>query len=200
MIVFLTGHDRGGRVAHRLARDYRDRVAAMSVLDICPTLDMYENTDMDFATAYFHWFFLIQPYDLPERMIMEDPYKWMDACLQKWSGGHEFGEAENAYLEAFKDPKRIHANCEDYRAAATIDLVHDREDRDEKLDIPLQVLWGEKGVVGRKFKPIEVWQNYTTQSVIGQAMPTGHFIPEEDPEGTIAELTKFFDPLPNPAT
>ena len=195
---FLTGHDRGGRVAHRLARDYRDRVAAMSVLDICPTLDMYENTDMDFATAYFHWFFLIQPYDLPERMIMEDPYKWMDACLQKWSGGHEFGEAENAYLEAFKDPKRIHANCEDYRAAATIDLVHDREDRDEKLDIPLQVLWGEKGVVGRKFKPIEVWQNYTTQSVIGKAMPTGHFIPEEDPEGTITELTKFFDPLPKP--
>ena len=189
---FVAGHDRGGRVAHRMARDHRDKIAALSVLDICPTLDMYEDTDMDFATAYFHWFFLIQPYDLPERMILDDPRKWMDACLQKWSGGHEFGEAEEAYFEAFNDPERIHACCEDYRASATIDLDHDRADRDEKLDIPIHVLWGGKGVVGRKFDVIPVWQNYTNKPVTGRAMPTGHFIPEEDPEGTIAELLGFF--------
>lgn len=189
---FVAGHDRGGRVAHRLARDHRGRVLALSVLDISPTLDMYEGTDMDFATAYFHWYFLIQPYDLPERMIMQDPRKWMDACLQKWSGGHEFGEAEEAYLKAFDNPDRIHACCEDYRASATIDLDHDRADRSDKLDIPIHALWGEKGVVGRKFKPLELWQNYTLGHVTGCAMPTGHFIPEEDPEGTIRELKTFF--------
>ncbi|MCE2517001.1 MAG: alpha/beta hydrolase [Alphaproteobacteria bacterium] len=189
---FLAGHDRGGRVAHRLARDHRQRVKAMSVLDIAPTLDMYEGTGMEFATAYFHWFFLIQPYDLPERMIREDPRKWMDACLQKWSGGHEFGDAEEAYLKAFDDPARIHACCEDYRASATIDLDHDRADRDAKLDIPIHVLWGAKGVVGRLFEPLALWQNYTVAPVTGRAMETGHFIPEEDPQGTIRELKAFF--------
>ena len=93
----VAGHDRGGRVAHRLARDHRDRVQALSVLDICPTLDMYESTDMDFATAYFHWFFLIQPYDLPEKMIMSNPDQWMENCLQKWSGGFDFGDAVLEY-------------------------------------------------------------------------------------------------------
>ena len=189
---FVAGHDRGGRVAHRMARDHRKAVAALSVLDICPTLDMYEATDMDFATAYFHWYFLIQPYDLPERMIMDDPRAWMDACLQKWSGGHTFGEAEEAYIAAFQQPDRIHASCEDYRAAATIDLDHDRADRDAKLDIPIHVLWGGNGVVGRKFDVLDVWQRYSTLPVTGRAMPTGHFIPEEDPDGTVDELIRFF--------
>ncbi len=189
---FVAGHDRGGRIVHRMIRDHRDRVAAAAVLDICPTLDMYEDTNMDFATAYFHWFFLIQPYPLPERMILSDPHKWMDACLQKWSGGHEFGEAEHAYLKAFSSPEKVHACCEDYRAAATIDLDHDREDRDRPVDIPLHVLWGARGVVGRIWNPIEVWQKYTTGTVTGKAMATGHFIPEEDPEDTITELHRFF--------
>ncbi len=195
---FVAGHDRGGRVAHRLIRDHRDRVPACSVLDICPTLDMYEDTDQDFATAYFHWFFLIQPYDLPERMILADPRAWMDACLQKWSGGFVFGEAEEAYLAAFAPPEKVHATCEDYRAASTIDLVHDREDRGTPVDIPLHVLWGERGVVGRKWDPVSVWQRYTTAEVTGKAMPTGHFIPEEDPNGTIAELLDFFTRHPEP--
>ena len=189
---FVAGHDRGGRVAHRMARDHRDRVAAMSVLDICPTLDMYEDTDMDFAIAYFHWFFLIQPYPLPERMILANPRKWMDSCLQKWSGGHEFGPVEEAYLEAFSPPHKVHACCEDYRASNTIDLDHDREDRDHKLTIPVHALWGGRGVVGRKWQPLEVWQRYTTGNVTGRAMNSGHFIPEEDPEATIAELLGFF--------
>ena len=154
---FIAGHDRGGRVAHRLARDYRKKVIAMSILDICPTLDMYETTNMDFASSYFHWFFLIQPSDLPEKMIANDPRFWMDKCLKKWSGNHKFGPAEEAYLLAFCKPERIHASCEDYRAAATIDLEHDKEDHKELLNIPIQVLWAKHGVIEKQFSPIDVW-------------------------------------------
>ena len=189
---FVAGHDRGGRVAHRLAKDYRERVKGISVLDICPTLDMYEATDMKFAQSYFHWFFLIQPKGLPEKMIESDPKKWIDHCLKKWSGGHQFGEIENAYLSAFQKPQRIHASCEDYRAAASIDLEHERSDRNQLLDIPIQVLWGAKGVVGRQFKPLEIWQKYTTCKVVGRGLDSGHFIPEEIPQETIKEFTDFF--------
>ena len=189
---FIAGHDRGGRVAHRLARDYRERVIAISVLDICPTLDMYEATDMEFARSYFHWYFLIQPKGFPEKMIESDPKAWLDSCLEKWSGGHIFGPAEEAYLKAFSQSERIHASCEDYRAAASIDLEHDKIDRDHILNIPIQVLWGKHGVVGSKFLPIKVWQAYTSAKVSGCAMPTGHFIPEEDPRGTISKLKNFF--------
>ena len=192
---FVAGHDRGGRVAHRLARDYRERVKGISVLDICPTLDMYEATDMKFAQSYFHWFFLIQPKGLPEKMIESNPKKWMDHCLKKWSGGHQFGEIENAYLTAFQNPQRIHASCEDYRAAASIDLEHDRSDRDKLIDIPIQVLWGSKGVVGRQFKPLEIWQKYTSCKVVGRALESAHFIPEEIPQDTIKELTDFFSSI-----
>ena len=188
---FIAGHDRGGRVAHRLARDYRNKVIAMSVLDICPTLDMYEATNMEFAKSYFHWYFLIQPKYLPEKMIISDPKAWMDSCLNKWSGGNQFGIAEEAYLSAFSQPERIHASCEDYRAAASIDLEHDRLDLDQLLDIPIQVLWGKYGVVGNQFLPIDIWQKYTKCKVKGKAMPCGHFIPEEDPKGTIKELKNF---------
>ena len=189
---FVAGHDRGGRVAHRLARDHRQRVIAISILDICPTLDMYEATDMEFARSYFHWYFLIQPRGLPEKMIESDPRAWVDSCLQKWSGGHEFGPAEEAYLAAFSQPERIHASCEDYRAAASIDLEHDLEDRDQLLNIPIQVLWGNHGVIERMFSPIKIWQTYTNKKVSGYAMSTGHFIAEEDPKGTVNKLNKFF--------
>ena len=192
---FVAGHDRGGRVAHRLAKDYRKRVKGISVLDICPTLDMYEATDMKFAQSYFHWFFLIQPKGLPEKMIESNPKKWIDHCLNKWSGGHQFGEIENAYLTAFQNPQRIHASCEDYRAAASIDLEHDRSDRDKLIDIPIQVLWGSKGVVGRQFKPLEIWQKYTSCKVVGRALESAHFIPEEIPQDTIKELTDFFSSI-----
>ena len=187
----IAGHDRGGRVAHRLARDYRKKVIAMSVLDICPTLDMYELTDRNFAKAYFHWFFLIQPKWLPERMIESDPKKWMKNCLDKWSGNSKFGRAEEIYLKAFKQKKRIHATCEDYRASATIDLEHDKKDR-KKLNIPIQVLWGKYGVVGKQFKPKETWQKYTKKKVLGFAINSGHFIPEQSPKATIKQLTNFF--------
>ena len=189
---FIAGHDRGGRVAHRLARDYRKKVIAMSVLDICPTLDMYEQTEKNFAKAYFHWFFLIQPKWLPERMIESDPKKWMKSCLDKWSGKHKFNKVERCYLKSFKQMKRIHATCEDYRASSTIDLKHDKKDRKKLLNIPIQVLWGKNGVVGKQFKPIKVWQKYTRKKVIGSAMKSGHFIPEEKPKETTKKLTKFF--------
>lgn len=189
---FIAGHDRGGRVAHRLARDRRDRVRAMAVLDICPTLDMYEATDMDFASAYFHWFFLTQPPDIPERMIGSDPRAWMKLCLQNWSDASDFGPLEDMYSDSFRHPERIRASCEDYRASATIDLEHDRADRHRPVDIPLHVLWGERGVVGRKFHPLKIWQRYTTAPVTGRGLPCGHFVPEECPEETVAELKGFF--------
>ena len=124
---------------------------------------MYEQTDKNFAKAYFHWFFLIQPKWLPERMIKSDPRKWMKSCLDKWSGKNKFGKTEEIYFKAFRQMKRIHATCEDYRASATIDLEHDKKDRKKLLNIPIQVLWGKKGVIGRQFKPVKIWQKYTTK-------------------------------------
>jgi len=188
----VTGHDRGGRVAHRMARDHRKSVIAISVLDICPTLDMYEQTKKEFAKAYFHWFFLIQPKFLPENMIKSDPRKWMKSCLDKWSGKHNFGKVEEAYLKSFRQFKRIHGSCEDYRASATIDLEHDKKDRKKKLNIPIQVLWGKKGVVGKQFNSIKIWKKYTKNKVYGAGIKSGHFIPEQNPKETIKHLKKFF--------
>ncbi len=189
---FIAGHDRGGRVAHRMARDYRKKVIAMSVLDICPTLDMYEQTEKNFAKAYFHWFFLIQPKWLPERMIISDPRKWMKSCLDKWSGNNKFGKVEKIYLKSFQQKKRIHATCEDYRASATIDLEHDKKDRKKLLNIPIQVLWGSNGVVGKQFNSLKIWRKYTKNKVYGAAIKSGHFIPEQNPQETIKHLKNFF--------
>ncbi len=189
---FVAGHDRGGRVAHRMARDNKKNVIAISVLDICPTLDMYEHTNMNFAKSYFHWYFLIQPKWLPERMIKSDPRKWMQNCLDKWSGRHKFGNVEENYLKTFKQLKRIHATCEDYRAAATIDLRHDKKDRKKLLNIPIQVLWGKNGVIGKQFKPLKIWKKYSNNKVIGFEIKSGHFIPEQNPKETIKQLKKFF--------
>ncbi len=189
---FVAGHDRGGRVAHRMARDFRNKIMALSVLDICPTLDMYELTDKEFAKSYFHWFFLIQPTYLPERMIMSDPKKWMKSCLDKWSGNHKFGKIEEAYLKCFKQKKRIHASCEDYRASATIDLEHDKKDRKNKLNIPIQILWGKNGVIGKQFNSLKIWKKYTNKKIYTAAINSGHFIPEQNPKETIKHLKKFF--------
>tara|TARA_B110000263_G_scaffold83324_1_gene72945 strand:- start:283 stop:903 length:621 start_codon:yes stop_codon:yes gene_type:complete len=189
---FVAGHDRGGRVAHRMARDFRKKILALSVLDICPTLDMYENTSEQFARAYFHWFFLIQPAPLPERMIMSDPKEWIKNCLNKWSGNHKFGNVEETYLKSFKQKKRLHASCEDYRASATIDLEHDKKDRNKKLNIPIQILWGKRGVIGKQFNSIKIWQKYSNKKVYGTEINSGHFIPEQNPMQVIFQLKKFF--------
>lgn len=191
----VAGHDRGGRVAHRLARDHRRRISRLAVLDISPTLTMYSRTDKAFASAYYHWFFLIQPFDLPERLIGADPVYYLRRKIGAWSGkGAHFDPAALAeYERCFRNPETIHATCEDYRAAASIDLEHDQADLHARLDCPVLVLWGEKGVIHRLFRPIEDWQEVATD-VRGRALPCGHFLAEEAPEETCGELAAFFMP------
>ena len=190
----LAGHDRGGRVAHRMARDHAERIERLAVLDISPTAIMYAKTDKAFATAYYHWFFLIQPYDLPERMIGADPGYYLRKTVGGWdtAGLAVFDPVALAeYERCFRDPATIHATCEDYRAAATIDLAHDAADTGRKIDCPLLVLWGEKGVVHRFFDPVADW-NSVASDVRGKALPSGHYLAEEAPDATSAELLTFF--------
>jgi haloacetate dehalogenase len=190
----VAGHDRGGRVAHRMARDHPERIERIAVLDISPTAIMYGKTDQAFATAYYHWFFLIQAYDLPERLIGADPDYYLHKKIAGWGSAglaifHPAARAE--YERCFRDPATIHATCEDYRAAASIDLDHDAVDAGRKLECPLLVLWGEKGVVHRLFDPIADWQQVASD-VRGKALPSGHYLAEEVPDETCAELLAFF--------
>jgi haloacetate dehalogenase len=188
----VAGHDRGGRVAHRMAVDHPDTVKRLAVLDISPTRLMYDQTDKAFATAYYHWFFLIQPFDLPERLIGADPSYYLRRKLGGLSSGlqHFDPRALAEYERCFADPATIHATCEDYRAAATIDLDHDAVDRDVRIRCPVLVLWGQKGVVHRLFSPIDDWKS-VADDVRGKALPCGHFLAEELPDETIAELLAF---------
>ena len=197
---FLCGHDRGGRVAHRLALDHPTRVRKLCVIDIAPTLDMYNATDMAFARAYYHWFHLIQPSPLPERMIGATPEAARDYLHAKLGGWGSAGlgfiepQALAEYERCFVKPEAIHSACEDYRASAGIDLEHDRESRarGEKLACDMRVLWGDRGVVNKLFRPLELWQAQCAGTVSGQAMAAGHFIPEELPQATAAALQAFF--------
>ena len=193
----LCGHDRGGRVAHRLALDHPVRVSKLCVIDIAPTLDMYARTDFDFARAYYHWFHLIQPAPLPEQMIGGNPRAYLHAKLGGWGSGglsHIEPEALAAYERAFCRDEAIHTACEDYRASAGIDLQHDREGRTrgDKIVCDTLVLWGAHGVVNRLFDPLALWQAQCAARVTGWAMPAGHFIPEQLPEETAAALKVFF--------
>jgi haloacetate dehalogenase len=186
------GHDRGGRVAHRMALDHPERVEKLAVLDIAPTHTMYTTTDMEFARAYYHWFFLIQPYDLPETLIGADPEYYLRKKIGQWGQDEEAftPEAISEYLRCFT-PDTIHASCEDYRASASIDLAHDEEDLGRKLACPLLVLWGAKGFVAKKYDVIATWQE-KADDVRGRSLPSGHFLPEEAPEETLQELREFF--------
>ena len=194
----LCGHDRGGRVAHRLALDHPARVRRLCVIDIAPTLDMYARTDFDFARAYYHWFHLIQPAPLPELMIGGNPRAYLHAKLGGWGSGglgHIEPRALAEYERCFCRDEAIHTACEDYRASAGIDLEHDRESRarGHKIACDTLVLWGEHGVVQRLFEPLALWQAQCAASVTGWAMPAGHFIPEQLPEETSAALRAFMD-------
>ena len=196
---FLCGHDRGGRVAHRLALDFPQRVLKLGVIDIAPTLDMYARTDMAFARAYYHWFHLIQPAPLPETMIGGAALAYLHAKLGGWGTGglgHIEPEALAEYERCFCRPDAIHSACEDYRASADIDLEHDRpgRERGEAIACDTLVLWGAKGVVQRFFDPLALWQARCAASVSGQALPAGHFIPEELPAETAAALAGFMRP------
>jgi len=190
----VLAHDRGARVAHRLAQDHPQAVERMALLDIAPTLAMYEQTSDTFARAYWHWFFLIQPAPLPERLIEADPAAYVRDVMGKRSAGlAPFDPRALAeYQRCLALPGAAHGICEDYRAAATIDLEHDRVDRDagSRLALPLMVLWGEQGVVGRCFDPIAEWQRVAAE-VQGGALPCGHYIAEEAPEMLLERVLPF---------
>lgn len=189
----VAGHDRGGRVAHRMTLDHPEAVAKLAVLDIAPTHKVFETVDQNVATGYFHWFFLIQPYDLPERMIGNDPELFLRAMLGRWSADpkHFPPEAVAEYIRCYSDPRTIHASCEDYRAAATIDLRHDEADMDRKIECPLLALWGANGLVAREYDVLSVWRE-RARDVRGEALPCGHFLPEEAPDETYRALREFF--------
>jgi haloacetate dehalogenase len=188
----VVGHDRGARVVHRLCLDHEKRIDRAAVLDIIPTETVYARTDKRLATLYFHWFFLIQPEDLPERLIGGNPDYYLERLLKGWGRSESaFADAAMAeYRRCFRDPATIHATCEDYRAGASIDLEHDAADAGKKIACPLLVLWGEKGVVGRLYDPLAIWREKAVE-VSGRALPCGHFLPEEAPEETLAALDAF---------
>ncbi len=191
---FVVGHDRGARVAHRMAIDHPQRVKKLAVLDIAPTYKMYTTADMQFASVYFHWFLLIQPYDLPETLLGAQPAYFLQQALQRWSGDASVFSPEIVaeYTRCFSDPATIHATCEDYRASATIDLQHDEVDMQQKIRCPVLVLWGAKGFVGRKYDVLATWRE-RAEHVSWQALPSGHFLPEEAPDETYAALKEFLD-------
>jgi haloacetate dehalogenase len=192
---YVCGHDRGARVAHRLALDHPSAVRKLMLLDIAPTLTMYEDTNRAFAQLYYHWFFLIQPAPLPETLIGADPRFYARATL---------GRADMRALDSFDPralaeyercialPGTVHAMCEDYRASASIDLDHDRADADKRIEAPLRVLWGEHGVIHHLWKPLEAWQAKARGVVTGRALPTGHYIPEQAPDALVTEMLDFF--------
>jgi haloacetate dehalogenase len=190
----VLAHDRGARVAHRLALDHAERVVALTLLDIAPTLAMYEQTHEAFARAYWHWFFLIQPHPLPEALIGSQGELYVRSVL----GGRHAGlapfpaEVLAEYVRCASDPATVHGFCEDYRAAASIDLEHDRADRDagRRLQQPLQVLWGEHGVVQRCFQVLAEWQRVAA-NVSGNTLPCGHYIAEEAPDALLAQALPF---------
>jgi haloacetate dehalogenase len=187
----VIGHDRGARVAHRLARDHGPHVASLIVIDICPTLAMYEHTDMAFARAYWHWFFFIQPPPLPERLLARIGFDGMLALLTKQTAGR--GGFDRRALAEYRrcfTPRTMHAMCEDYRASAGIDLEHDRADAGRKLSMPLLALWGSRGVVGKQFDCLAEWRR-VARNVSGAAIDCGHFVPEEKPRQTLAAIRAF---------
>ena len=193
----VCGHDRGARVAHRLALDHAGAVTKLALLDIAPTLDMYDSTDMRFASAYYHWFHLIQPSPLPETMIGGDRLFYLHWTLGGWGAGglaHIEPEALASYERCFDDPAAVHAMCEDYRAAATVDLEHDRASRaaGDKIACDTLVLWGGRSVVEALFDPLALWQAQCAGRVTGRALDGGHFLAEELPTETATALQEFF--------
>ncbi len=190
----VLAHDRGARVAHRLAMDHPTAVRRLVLLDIAPTLDMYEGTSVAFARAYWHWFFLIQGAPLPERLIESDPAAYVREVMGRRSAGlAPFDPRALAeYQRCMALPGAAHALCEDYRAAAGIDLEHDRADRalGRRIEAPLLALWGAEGAVARCFDPLALWRRIA-QDVVGEALPCGHYIAEEAPELLLAKVLPF---------
>jgi len=193
----LCGHDRGGRVSHRLALDHAARVQRLCLIDIAPTLDMYNATDMALARAYYHWFHLIQPAPLPETMIGGNARAYLHAKLGGWGSqglAHLEPQALAEYERCFCRPEAIHSACEDYRASAGIDLEHDRQSRaaGQKIACDTLVMWGGRGVIERLFEPMALWQAQCSAQVSACRLDAGHFLAEEMPQATAAALHEFF--------
>src|SRR5215212_6373237 len=188
----LCGHDRGGRVGYRMALDHPGVVTRLAVLDIVPTFEAFSRADMAFGLAYWHWFFLAQPYDLPERLLASEPEKAL------FRGGSEAiaPEAMKEYVRCLRDPETVHATCEDYRAAATLDHEHDAEDHEagRLITCPLLALWGSRGFLEGHYDVPEIWRGWA-EEVDGRALECGHYIPEEAPEETYSALHAFLKEL-----
>ena len=195
----VMAHDRGARVAHRLGADHGDAVERMLLLDIAPTLAMYRNTNEAFARAYWHWFFLIQPTALPAALIESDPVRYIHSVMgSRHAGLGAFApEALAEYERCIRTPGTAAAICADYRASAGIDLAHDEADAaaGRKLQMPLRVLWGEHGAVGRNFDVLALWRERATQAD-GRSLPCGHYIAEEAPDALLGEALTFFRSTP----
>jgi haloacetate dehalogenase len=188
----VAGHDRGGRVAYRMAVDRPDVVSKLAVLDIIPTFSVYSNVSRLLATAYYHWFMLIQPFDLPERLIGADPEYFLRTSLDRWSGTGVAGfdrAAVAEYVRCFVGPEAVHATCEDYRAGASVDFQHDSEDVGKRnITCPTLVLAGQRGLA--RVNAAEIWQQWCSDIRV-QELPCGHFLPEEAPEATYEALSVF---------
>lgn len=191
----VVSHDRGARVAHRLALDHRRAVEKLCVMDIIPTLEHFERADMAFGLGYYHWFWLAQPHPQPERMILRDVEDWFDIHTAREPKDRAFfhPEARADYLAALREPGTVASICEDYRAAATIDLEHDRASRaaGDKVQCPLLALWGAKGKIAAWYDALAIWRGYAAGEVTGGAVPSGHYLAEEAPEAVLAWLDRF---------
>ena len=195
---FLVGaHDRGARVAHRMGLDHPNSVAAMTLLDIAPTREMYANTSTEFARNYWHWFFLTLPSPFPEKMIGADPEMfWKQKCFYQSKEKVPFvSEALTEYLYAFANPEMIHASCEDYRAAASIDIEHDNADLGKKLKMPILTLWAKHGVIETCFNGLNLWR-LRAKKVEGEALDATHYMAEEIPEEVAARMSNFYSRHP----
>jgi haloacetate dehalogenase len=194
----ILSHDRGARVAHKLCVDHPEKVEKLMLLDICPTLAMFEKTNKGFATAYWHWFFLIQPAPFPEALILKNT----ELFQEKFFGGRYAGngglvfddQAMKEYVKQYTDEETVHSMCEDYRAAATIDLVEARKDREaeRKIQCPVRVIWGKNGIIQSSFDALGEWREVSSGEVTGEAVESGHYIAEENPEVLLKHVDQFF--------
>jgi haloacetate dehalogenase len=187
----VVGHDRGGRVAHRLALDHESMADKIVVLDIVPTYKLFHSVSKDFATAYYHWFFLIQPAPFPETLLGNNAEFYLrNRIFRRLPPAAIDDQVFAEYLRCFREPDAIHANCEDYRAAATIDLEHDAADLDKKIACPVLALWAEQGAMHSLYNVLDTWKE-RAPDVTGKPIPGGHFLPEESPQVVLEELEKF---------